>query len=224
MTQIKICGLSSVEHALAATEAGADYIGMVFAASRRQVTPETAREIVRAMEKQTYHPQTVGVFTGTPATEVNRIAGFCGLDHIQLSGDEPWDYCLLIGRPLIKVIHVMPGMTSGDVTAVIDEGVRILKNMDVIYLLDTGTSNAFGGTGQAFDWAIARETAIRYPVIVAGGLTPGNVTDLINQVHPLGVDVSGGVESGGIKDPEKIKAFIRMVKQAEARPVKGRKP
>ncbi len=224
MTRIKICGITDVSSALTAVEAGTDYIGLVFAESRRQVTLAKAEEIVRALSMLIHRPQVVGVFADTPATEVNRIAGFCGLDHIQLSGDEPWDYCLLIGRPLIKVIHIMPGMTSGDVTAVIDEGVRILKNMDVIYLLDTGTSNAFGGTGQAFDWEIARETAIGYPVIVAGGLTPGNVTDLINQVHPWGVDVSGGVESDRIKDPKKIKAFIRMVKQADARPAEGRKP
>jgi phosphoribosylanthranilate isomerase len=107
-------------------------------------------------------------------------------------------------------------MTTGEVTDVIDEGVRILKNMDVLYLLDTGTGQALGGTGQVFDWAIAQEVAAKYPVMVAGGLTPDNVTDLINRVHPWGVDVSGGVESGGIKDIEKIKIFIQAVKQADA--------
>ena len=223
MTQIKICGISAVEHALAAAEAGADYIGMVFAASRRQVSQESAREIVRALEKRTHHPQTVGVFAGTPAAEVNRIAGFCGLDRIQLSGGESWDYCLQISHPLIKVIHMTPGISAGDVTDVISEGVRILKNQDVLYLLDTGTSQAFGGTGQTFDWSVAREAAAKYPVMIAGGLTPGNVSELISQVHPPGVDVSSGVESGGTKDQEKIKTFIRLVKQADARLAEGRK-
>ena len=155
MTRIKICGISSVEHALATAEAGADYIGMVFAESRRQVSPEKARGISGAIYRQKHRPQIVGVFAGTPVADVNRIAGFCNLDLVQLSEGETWDYCLQIGRPLIKVIHITPGMTTGEVTDVIDEGVRILKNMDVLYLLDTGTGQALGGTGQVFDWAIA---------------------------------------------------------------------
>jgi len=215
VTRIKMCGMTDVKLALTAAEVGADYLGLVFAASRRQVTLAKAGEISRALSELKPRPQLVGVFAGSPATEVNRIAESCRLDRIQLSGGESWDYCLQIGHPLIKVIHITPGMTAGEVTAMIDEGVRILKNRDVLFLLDTGTSQAFGGTGQVFDWAIAREAAVKYPVMIAGGLTPDNVRELIHRVHPLGVDVSGGIESGGSKDPAKIQAFIRMVKQAD---------
>jgi len=216
VTRIKICGISSVEHALATAEAGADYIGMVFAESRRQVSPEKARGISGAIYRQKHRPHIVGVFAGTPVADVNRIAGFCNLDLVQLSGGETWDYCLQIGSPLIKVIHIAPGTTTGEVMSVIEEGNRLLKDKDYLFLLDTGTGQALGGTGQVFDWAIAQEVAAKYPVMVAGGLTPDNVTGLIKQVHPWGVDVSGGVESGGIKDIEKIKSFIQAVKQADA--------
>lgn len=216
MTRIKICGILETGHALAAAEAGADYIGMVFAESRRKITVNKALAISRALSALKNRPQLVGVFAGTPVTEVNRIAGICCLDRVQLSGGEAWRDCQQTTHPMIKAIHISPGMTATEVMAVIEEGSRMLKNQDYTFLLDTGTGKAFGGTGQTFNWMIAKEVAGRYPVIIAGGLTPDNVAELIRQVQPFAVDVSGGVESGGIKDPNKIRAFIKAVKQIDA--------
>jgi phosphoribosylanthranilate isomerase len=216
MTKVKICGISEISHAAAAAAAGADFIGMVFAASRRKVSPENGREISGLFTVVKKHPQLIGVFAGALAAEVNRTADYCRLDYVQLSGGESWEYCAQIERPVIKTLHISPDTTPGELNDAITEGSRILGKKEFLILLDTGNAGVFGGTGRVFDWAKAREIALRYPVIVAGGLTPDNVSELISKVHPFGVDVSSGVESGGVKDPEKIKNFIRAVKQADA--------
>jgi len=213
MTIIKICGLSDIETALAAAEAGADYIGMVFAPSRRQVTLEKAAEITEAISLLKTRPVIVGVFVNSPVEEVNRIARQSRLDKIQLSGDESWQYCRNIELPIIKVIHVSAN-ASEEITAEIEAGNRALEK-DFECLLDTQTGNAYGGTGQTFDWQTAKEAAARFPVIVAGGLTPDNVGQLVSEVRPWGVDVSSGVETSGRKDTAKIRAFIEAVRTAD---------
>lgn len=216
MTKIKICGLSEAEHALAAARAGADFIGVIFAPSRRQVSPKKASEIATAVRNLAQRPQVVGVFVNLEAREVNRIAEACHLDRVQLSGDESWEYCLGIERPLIKVLHVSPGQKTTDVLAEIEEGHRILAGKEFICLLDTAAKDAYGGTGQVFDWRLVKEIAARFSVMVAGGLTPENVEQLVREVRPWGVDVSSGVETDGRKDVSKIEAFIQRVKETDA--------
>jgi phosphoribosylanthranilate isomerase len=212
VTKVKICGLSEIKQIKAAAEAGADFIGMVFAKSKRQVTPEKAAEMVKAVRKLDMPPAVVGVFVNTPAAEVNRIAAECDLDLVQLSGDEDWQYCLEIEKPVIKVIHVSGDDSVDDVLMAIENGFEKLKGKDVMYLLDTKTGDEYGGTGQAFSRRIAAGVAKRIPVIIAGGLDPDNVAGLVDEVHPWGVDVSSGIETDGIKDIEKIKDFISEVK------------
>lgn len=216
MTFIKICGLSQVEHALAAAEAGADFVGMVFAEGRRKVSPEKSLEIVHALRKSQPRPEIMGVFAGTPAGEVNRIADYCGLDRVQLSGGESWEYCLQVRRPITKSLPISPETTADEVLATIKEGSALLKHMDVIFLLDTKVGNSSGGTGKTFDWSVAKKVAADFPVMVAGGLDPGNVTGLIEQVRPWAVDVSSGVETAGSKDEMKIGKFIEAVRRADA--------
>jgi len=215
MTRIKICGLREIEHAVAAAEAGADYLGLVFAPSRRQVSVEKAREIIKAVRELNPRQEVVGVFVNTPSRTVNHIADRCGLDWIQLSGDEPWQYCHEITRPLIKVVRISPGKTATVILSDIEAGQSLALKQKFICLLDTQAGNTYGGTGHTFDWQIAREVAIQYPVMIAGGLTPDNVGQLVREVQPWGVDVSSGVEAGGVKSIEKIRAFIHAVRSVQ---------
>jgi phosphoribosylanthranilate isomerase len=212
VTFVKVCGLSELEHVTAAALAGADFVGFVFAESRRRVTADKARDLVAAIGTRETRPATVGVFAGSPAAEVNRIAAYCGLDRVQLSGGESWQFCAQIDRPIIKTIHVAPQSTGDSIRRMIQEGRRLLKDKDHIFLLDTHGGAASGGTGLTFDWELAREVAAVFPVVIAGGLTPGNVADLISRARPWGVDVSTGVETDGMKDAAKISAFIRVVR------------
>jgi phosphoribosylanthranilate isomerase len=212
VTFVKVCGLSELEDVTAAALAGADFVGFVFAESRRRVTADKARDLVAAIGTRETRPATVGVFAGSPAAEVNRIAAYCGLDRVQLSGGESWRFCSQIDRPIIKTIHVAPQSTGDSIRRMIQEGRRLLKDKDHIFLLDTNGGAASGGTGLTFDWELAREVAAVFPVVIAGGLTPGNVADLISRARPWGVDVSSGVETDGKKDAAKISAFIRVVR------------
>jgi phosphoribosylanthranilate isomerase len=212
MTRVKICGLTNVEHALAAARAGADYIGLVFANSRRQVSEASAKEIVGAVRNLKPRPAIVGVFAGQDIDEVNRLADSCRLDMVQLSGDEQMPFIRQVERDVIRVIHISDGMTSAQILS----RIRTLSGeMEMIFMLDSGTKLVYGGTGKPFDWRIAVEVSSALPVMVAGGLNTDNVSEMLKTVHPWGVDVSSGVETDGIKDVMKIRSFVRKVKTFE---------
>lgn len=213
MTLIKICGIRDVETALSVGRSGANFLGLVFAPSQRLVSSEKALDIVKAVHQLNPRPSLVGVFANAEIEEVNRISRHCQLDYVQLSGDESWEYCREIEGPVIKVIHVSGNRSATDVLQEIEAGDRLLSGKRHICLLDTGVSNSYGGTGQTFDWQIARAVAMNVPVMVAGGLTPDNVSQLVNEVKPYGVDVSSGVETNGQKDINKIRAFVAAVYQ-----------
>jgi len=214
VTRIKICGLFDIEAVLVAVEEGADFLGFVFAESNRQVSPEKALQLAEIVRNQKRQPELVGVFVNSLAQEVNSIADFCGLDMIQLSGDESWEYCLEIKRPIIKTIHIPKVQKADDVIMGIEKGYQLLNEKNLICLLDTHSSDLYGGTGQVFDWQMAEEVSKYYPVFIAGGLTPTNVSKLVKSFHPWGVDVSSGVESNGKKNISKIRNFIKAVKES----------
>jgi phosphoribosylanthranilate isomerase len=214
MTRIKICGVTDETHALAAADAGADFIGLVFAPSQRQVIPARAREIADAVKKGNAATKVVGVFANAPVFQVNEIADFCALDVVQLGGDESWEDCGKIANPVIKAIRV--GRQSvEDICAELSAASRLLARRRFITLLDSEVGGKYGGTGETFNWDLAREVAKKFQVIIAGGLDPQNVAMLVKRVSPWGVDVSSGVESNGVKDVSKIRAFIEAVRSAK---------
>jgi phosphoribosylanthranilate isomerase len=203
MTRIKVCGLRRVEDALAAAEAGADMIGFVFAPSRRRIEPDLARDIIGEV-RRAHDIRTVGVFVNAAPAEMDRTADLCDLDYVQLSGDESEEVVEQLHHPAIKTIHVEASATS----ALVAE--RAGATTAAIVLLDTSVPGLAGGTGEAFDWSVT--PVLGRPLLLAGGLNPENVAGAIRQVRPWGVDVSSGVETGGDKDADKIRAFIRAAR------------
>jgi len=198
--RVKICGISDIPSALAAVEAGADAIGFVFAPSRRRVNPETAKEISAKLPPFVAR---VGVFVNTAPTVIKNIADYCGLTSIQLSGDEPPGYAVDSPLPVIRALRVGNGKT-----------VPKLDNYKChAFLFDTYREGSYGGTGATFDWNILKNAACPGPVILAGGLNASNVRRAALAVRPYAVDVSGGVETNGKKDLQKIKEFITLAKE-----------
>ncbi len=215
MTKIKICGITQVEDAVAAAVAGADFLGLVFAPSKRRIDKEKAFQITSAIYTLAKRPLIAGIFVNLPASEVNKTARYCSLDYVQISGNADWDYCKYIDFPIIKVIHISDGHNMSQIIDEIEAGYKAELKYKPIWLLDTKAGNNFGGTGQTFDWNLAKEVAAVYPVIIAGGLSADNVGRLIKEVHPWGVDVSTGVETNGVKDIEKIQSFINTIRRTE---------
>lgn len=216
MTKVKICGITEPAQAFTAADAGADFIGLVLAPSSRQLCPERVRHIATTVRQSKASPQVVGVFVNLPPREVNRIADYCGLDWVQLSGDEPWEDLHHIHRPVIRAIGVRSQQDSRDILAAIRSG-RQHAGEHFIPLLDCHVEGRYGGSGQSFDWTLATLVSRHFPVIIAGGLSPANVGEAMRIVRPWGVDVSSGVETDGVKDPSKIKRFVDTVRQEDGR-------
>ena len=201
----KICGITRVQDALAAVEAGADAIGLVFyAKSPRAVSVEQAAAIVQALPP---FVTCVGLFVSMPRDDVQAVLQRVPLDLLQFHGDESPVDCEGFGRPYIKALRVRPGEDLA-ATMALYAGARGI-------LLDTFVEGVPGGTGAAFDWSLVPPDVAK-PIILAGGLEASNVAAAIRQVRPYAVDVSGGVEaSKGIKDADKIRAFVQAVRNAQ---------
>jgi phosphoribosylanthranilate isomerase len=224
MTFVKICGVSDLAHARAAAALGADFVGMVFAPSRRQVTLGQAKRIASSLRKEgeiapsdtdanglegalnRRRPLVVGVFADQDADTINAICDDVGLDLVQLSGSEPWELCAHIHRPIFKCMKVRDGESAEQLIAHVHEG--------AIVLLDPYVEGTYGGTGKTLDWDVASEIARQTTTVLAGGLTPDNVGKAVTVAHPWAVDVSSGVETDGVKDVEKIRAFIAAAKES----------
>ncbi|MAG14589.1 MAG: N-(5'-phosphoribosyl)anthranilate isomerase [Dehalococcoidales bacterium] len=216
MTRIKICGLKDEACALVAAEAGADFIGLVFAPSPRRITPTRAEKIAALVKQSGRATEVIGLFVNRAAKEVNEIADFCHLDRVQISGDEPWEYGTEINRPLIKVVRISRKQNPHEISATLDQGTKILSQQKPLFLLDVKVKGKYGGTGIPLDWKLVRPVATQFPVIIAGGLTPENVARAIKAVSPWGVDVSSGVEVDGVKHTARIRAFIEAVRRYDA--------
>ena len=187
---------------LAAAEAGADLIGLMFCAeSPRRVTVEQAAEISRALPPFLVR---VGVFVNPPADLVMQAISDCQLTMLQFHGDEPSEFCTRFGLMSLKAIRMRD-----------ESSLQLLANYQTeAFLLDAYSKHAKGGTGETFNWDLAVKAKQHgKPIFLAGGLTPENVAAAVLTVHPFGVDVSSGVESApGKKDPAKVRAFVAAAK------------
>ncbi len=212
MTRVKICGITKLEDAVMAAEAGADALGFVFANSPRKVAPSRVREIVRALPP---FITTVGVFADAPIDQLERTLEETGVHIVQLHGHESPEYCASISRNVIKRMQV----DEQDSSKTLQSG---LDRYNVAgYLLDPGA-----GSGRRFDWSIAMGMDFRTSgiggsrgrhLIIAGGLDAGNVGEAVRMCRPWAVDVCSGVEAApGKKDAFKVRAFIRAVEEADA--------
>lgn len=206
MTRIKCCGMTRTEDALLAARLGADAIGLVFTArSKRQVTLRQARAIVVALPP---FVTTVALFMDDDAALVRRVLDEVKPALLQFHGDEIDAWCAQFGHPFLKAIAM-------------GEGVAALARLHdypsaVGLLLDGHAAGEPGGSGKVFDWSLL-PTGLAQPLILAGGLHPGNVADALRASHPWAVDVASGVESApGIKDPDRLEAFIRAVRATDA--------
>ena len=214
--KVKICGLKTYDEALQAVEAGADLLGFNFyPKSPRYLPPgECMRLVVRlqaAMPEREQSLKLVGVFVNASAVDVRAILGDCGLDLAQLSGDESPEYTASLGDKAFKALRPASA-------AQLEEAMRVYPRRcgAPAWLIDAYRPGEYGGTGQTADWSVARQAAQKVPLLLAGGLLPVSVADAIRQVRPWGVDVASGVEqSPGVKDPHKVTAFIRAVRQIE---------
>jgi phosphoribosylanthranilate isomerase len=214
MTKIKICGIKTVNEALAALDAGADMLGFNFyPKSPRYISVGQCRDIMSVMRKYS-HIMYVGVFVNASVAEVRAALETCALTLAQLHGDETPEMLNSLDGKAFKAFRGVPRSLHG-----------FSREYPPAFLVDASVKGAYGGTGVTADWGTAAELAKQYPLLLAGGLTPENVVEAVSHVKPWGVDVASGVESSpGVKDPVKMKAFVQAVKNLHAkRPVSSRK-
>ena len=201
--KVKICGITRLEDALAAVRLGADALGFNFwPGSKRHVTPEAARAVVRRLPPLV---TAVGVFVNPTRDEVLRAVETSGVVMAQLHGDETPELCLSLPLPVLKAIRVADARSLAQIASYDVRG----------FVLDTPGAG-YGGSGRTFDWSLVAEAASAMPVVLAGGLTPENVGEAVRVVRPWAVDVASGVESApGVKDEEKMKRFIEAAREAD---------
>ena len=199
---LKVCGITRVEDAQYAIEHGATALGFIlWPRSPRFVAPEQVAAVVAALPPGV---TTVGVFVNDDVEHIRRVVAQTGLTTVQLHGDEPASYAGALAMPILRSV------TTADL-----ERVRAEWPAGTTLLLDTADPVRRGGTGVRVDWTAAAAAARRGPVVLAGGLTPQNVADAILTTRPIGVDVSSGVESSpGVKDYEKVRAFLSNARRA----------
>ena len=242
MTRFKICGFRDSANALVAAESGADLLGFVFVEGvRRQLLPDEGAKIISEFRSSLlaktahsppysplslegegrgegddtgYTPKIVGLFANQPPDFINEVIRLCALDYVQLCGDEPPEMWDLLDVPVIRQVKVREDLPRDES---LDMAIRqVQEALDAGHhaLLDKHQAGHLGGTGIVFDWSLARDIAKDHRVTLAGGLTPDNVAEAISAVRPWSVDVSSGVETNGIKDPAKIRAFATAVHAA----------
>lgn len=204
----KICGLKTESAVETAAEHGADLIGFIFAPSRRRIDPPAAAAL-RSRLPATGAPGVVGVFVDEDPATVHAIADTVGLDYVQLCGRETVAEFAETGRPVIRAIRPNQRLQWRAYQRIVDSGADLL--------VDSFQPGSAGGSGVVGDWMLGERLARRFGILLAGGLTPENVGAAIASVRPLGVDVSSGVETAGVKDTEKIRRFLVAASRIEVK-------
>jgi phosphoribosylanthranilate isomerase len=202
MIRVKLCGITNHEDALMAVKAGAHALGFIFAESPRQINPEKARDIINALPP---FVQTVGVFVNEDPNVINKVVQTCGLNLIQLHGDEPPNVCNALRPNAIKAFQLKDEADLETIGPYIGK-VKAL-------LLDTYSREKRGGTGKTFDWELAvRAGKFGVPVILSGGLSPANIKAAVSFVKPFAVDLNSGVEDRpGKKNPQLLNQALKIV-------------
>lgn len=205
-TQVKICGITTLEDARFASGALADYLGFIFySESPRFIEPAKAGAIINWIEG----PKKVGVFVNQPLDDVNSIATQTGIDLVQLHGNESPEYCELVDLPVIKAFHVSDNTSQEELKS----KVETYRECTEYFLFDSKTDSEWGGTGKTFNWNLIRDISGDHPFFLAGGLHSGNVEKAIREVNPSVVDLSSGLEEApGLKDFQKIEAFFDVMR------------
>jgi phosphoribosylanthranilate isomerase len=204
MIPTKICGITTQDDALFATDLGAMAVGFIFyPASPRYITPRQAGTIIENLGERA---RKVGVFVNTPPEEINRIVAETRLDMVQLSGNEPPESCQQITVPVIKALHIGSNFDIG-----------MVERYDVhAFLLDTYQPDRYGGTGTTFNWSQVGPEMFPRPIILSGGLMVENVREGVKALQPAAVDFSSGIELGpGVKDREKMERLFAVLRKIE---------
>lgn len=214
MIKVKICGVKSLDTALTAINMGADYLGFNFVhTSKSYIKPEKAKKIIDALRRHPAverGPEIVGVFQDERLEKVEEIVKQVGLDLVQLHGFEDNDYCQKLGKSVIKAFMVPSDFDVGEIK-------KEMSQFQVdFYMLDREKR----GMGEILNPLKVKELALEFPIFLAGGLSPENISQVLEEVKPFAVDVSSGIETEGVKDNEKIKKFIEIVKRKD--PALGR--
>ncbi|MBP6210728.1 MAG: phosphoribosylanthranilate isomerase [Anaerolineales bacterium] len=206
MTIVKICGIKTLKDALAAIEAGADYLGFNFyPKSVRFIEKSACVEITSVLKRERPQIKLVGVFVNSPVDEIKDILQTCQLDLAQLHGDETPETFAQLTPHAFRAFRGIPESNAG-----------YERNKVPAMLIDAAVKGIYGGSGVVADWEAAAKLAKKYPLLLAGGLTPENVADAVRQVQSWGVDVASGVESApGEKDAGKISVFVKAVREVE---------
>lgn len=200
--RLKICGITALDDARYCAAKGADYLGFIqYPESPRYIEPRAAAQIIEWV----YGPAPVGVFVNATADDVNRAANEAGFEIVQLHGEEPVFEVASIERPVIKALRIQPKTTEDALRRQFQEYGEVVD----YFLLDTFSRRQMGGTGEVFDWSIARSMAAEYDLFLAGGIDASNVAEAVKVTRPFALDVSSSIETApGSKDFEKIDAFM----------------
>lgn len=215
--QVKICGLTNLDDAQIALQAGADYLGFIFyPPSKRAVDGETAKKIVKILRQTKHCPVLIGVFVNEPVSKMTQILDYCHLDFAQLSGDEVPSIVADKKSPLFGRSYKVIRPTSMEVAEADAEWFRSPREIESLpeLMVETYHPNLWGGTGKKGNWELSAKLAQTVPgLMLAGGLNVGNISNAVATVKPFAVDVASGVEAEpGKKDPKLVQDFIRLAK------------